>query len=122
MLRRLDIILAVLLAALLSGGVLAAGRVLADQPPADPFGSGRFARDAFPTGAPPMPVCNAPREGVAACLAGIACQCRFERGGSITGRADGFRWDCGPLRPRCDTVPAAPFPPPTPTAPYPGAW
>ncbi len=62
--------------------------------------------DAFPRGAPPMPVCNAPRDGVAACLAGRQCLCGFERGGSITGRHDGWRWDCGVLRPACDVPPA----------------
>ena len=29
--------------------------------------------DAFPAHAPPMPVCNAPRDGVAACLGGRQC-------------------------------------------------
>ncbi|MFC0406814.1 hypothetical protein [Roseomonas elaeocarpi] len=68
--------------------------------------------DAFPAGAPPMPVCNRPREGVAACLAGKQCVCRFERGGSITGRPDGFRWDCGVLQADCPAAPAAVAPPP----------
>ena len=69
--------------------------------------------DAFPAGAPPMPVCNRPREGVAACLAAKQCICRFERGGSITGRPDGFRWDCGVLQADCPAAPAAVAPPPT---------
>ena len=70
------------------------------RPPLDALG------DAFPHGAPPMPVCNAPRDGVAACLAGRQCLCGHERGGSVTGRTDGWRWDCGTLRPACDAAPA----------------
>ena len=62
--------------------------------------------DAFPGNAPPMPVCNAPRDGVSACLAGRQCLCGHERGGSVTGRRDGWRWDCGALRPACDVPPA----------------
>ena len=63
-------------------------------------------RDAFPTNAPPMPVCNAPREGIAACLAGRQCVCRLEPGGSVAGRPAGYRWDCGALRPACTELPA----------------
>jgi hypothetical protein len=63
-------------------------------------------RDAFPPNAPPMPVCNAPREGVAACLAGRQCVCRLEPGGSVAGRPAGYRWDCGALRPACAEPPA----------------
>lgn len=63
-------------------------------------------RDAFPANAPPMPVCNAPREGVAACLAGRQCVCRLEPGGSVAGRPAGHRWDCGVLRPACAEPPA----------------
>ncbi|MFT8245714.1 hypothetical protein [Roseomonas sp. BN140053] len=68
--------------------------------------------DAFPPGVPPMPVCNAPRDGVSACLAGRQCLCGFERGGSITGRRDGWRWDCGILRPACTVPPAGTDPAP----------
>ncbi|HZF77023.1 MAG TPA: hypothetical protein VE033_14450 [Acetobacteraceae bacterium] len=60
---------------------------------------------------PAPPACNAAREGVTACLDGKLCTCRFERGGSITGRRDGHRWDCGTLRPQCGpeaNVPAGP--------------
>ena len=63
-------------------------------------------RDAFPPNAPPMPLCNAPREGVAACLAGRQCLCRLEPGGSVAGRPAGYRWDCGTLRPACAEAPA----------------
>lgn len=58
-----------------------------------------------------MPVCNAAREGAVACLAGTVCACRFERGGSITGRPDGFRWNCDALRPSCGSAPADVAPP-----------
>ncbi|UFN49806.1 hypothetical protein LPC08_03940 [Roseomonas sp. OT10] len=93
---------------LLSGLLLLGGAAWAD-------GVGEGFGDAFPQGAPPMPVCNAPREGVAACLGGKQCLCRFERGGSLTGRQDGFRWDCGPLRPACpDPAPPAAVPMPLP--------
>lgn len=56
---------------------------------------------AVPATAQDAPVCNAVRDGVTACLAGKLCVCRFERGGQMTGRSDGFRWDCGALRPEC---------------------
>ena len=65
-----------------------------------------MAGDAFPHGAPPMPICNAARGCIVACLSGTLCACRFERGGSIVGRPDGFRWDCGALRPSCGPAPA----------------
>lgn len=85
--------------------------------------------DAFPAHAPPMPVCNPPREGVAACLGGRQCLCRFERGGSIAGRPDGYRWDCGVLRPSCAEMPAEIAPPaagmqvfPQITLPEPEGW
>lgn len=48
-----------------------------------------------------QPACVPGREGVTACLDGRLCLCRFERGGQLTGRPDGFRWDCGALRPDC---------------------
>jgi hypothetical protein len=56
-----------------------------------------------------VPVCSAPREGMTACFDGRLCACRFERGGTLTGRPDGYRWDCGALRPDCaPTSPVAP--------------
>ncbi len=57
------------------------------------------------------PACTPAREGVTACLDGKLCTCRYERGGSITGRRDGYRWDCGTLRPSCGpeaNLPAGP--------------
>lgn len=53
------------------------------------------------------PGCGPARDGALACMAGRQCVCRFERGGSLTGRRDGFRWDCGPLRPDCPAPPPA---------------
>ena len=50
--------------------------------------------------------CDAPRAGIVACLAGKLCACRLERGGAMTGLPDGYRWDCGVLRPACADVPA----------------
>lgn len=47
------------------------------------------------------PACDSGREGVAACLAGRLCLCRFVPGGSMTGRPDRHAWDCGLLRPAC---------------------
>jgi hypothetical protein len=47
------------------------------------------------------PVCDARSAGTVACLASKLCACGFERGGSMTGRPAGYRWDCGVLRPGC---------------------
>ncbi|MBX9702251.1 MAG: hypothetical protein K2X74_22635 [Acetobacteraceae bacterium] len=77
----------------------------------------------------PVPMCLAEREGMTACFADKLCLCRYEPGGSLTGRPPGFRWDCGALRPGCGVVPpdagpAAPLPPvflqPTLPAPWSG--
>lgn len=92
-------------------------------------GAQEVVGDVFPHRAPPMLVCNAAREGIVACLAGTLCACRFERGGSIVGRPDGFRWDCGALRPSCGPAPADLAAPPMPmtifpqiTVPQPGGY
>lgn len=55
------------------------------------------------------PACNAAREGQVFCMAGRLCACRYETGGSLTGRPSAHRWDCGTLRPDCrpDPVPQA---------------
>ncbi|MCW8086069.1 hypothetical protein [Sabulicella glaciei] len=60
-----------------------------------------------------LPVCNAYREGMAICFESRLCLCRQERGGQLTGRPEGFRWDCGPLRPDCRerAEPVPPWPP-----------
>lgn len=39
--------------------------------------------------------------GTVACIAGRLCACAFSRGSPATGLPDGFRWDCGILRPSC---------------------
>lgn len=54
--------------------------------------------------------CGASWEGLLACMAGRACICRTERGGQLTGRPGGFRWDCGVLRPDCAPAPAGAAP------------
>lgn len=36
-----------------------------------------------------------------ACIASRLCSCRFVPGSPATGVTDGYRWDCGILRPRC---------------------
>ena len=47
------------------------------------------------------PVCAAASAGGAACIAGRLCSCGFARASQATGLPDGFRWDCGILRPAC---------------------
>ena len=54
------------------------------------------------------PACGGGRVGMLACIAGRLCSCGFVRGGSMTGLADGYRWDCGIERPPCaDALPPA---------------
>lgn len=60
---------------------------------------------ALPAQAQPAPSCSAEIEGQAACMAGKLCECRFERGGQLTGRPDRFVWDCGAMRPLCPPDP-----------------
>jgi hypothetical protein len=48
-----------------------------------------------------MPACNQDRVGAVACMAGKLCACGYARGGIVSGRPDGYRWDCGVLRPAC---------------------
>ncbi len=57
------------------------------------------------------PVCDAAHAGRVAAMAGKRCECRFERGGRMTGIAPGYRWDCGILRPADRFAPLAPNPP-----------
>lgn len=47
------------------------------------------------------PSCDATSVGQVACFESKLCACMFERGGTMTGRARGYRWDCGILRPGC---------------------
>jgi hypothetical protein len=66
---------------------------------------------AVPAAAQAPPTCSPAREGQVACMGGRMCECRFERGGSMTGRPDRFAWDCGALRPLCPPDPTiAPAP------------
>ncbi|WP_137180488.1 hypothetical protein [Roseomonas sp. AR75] len=71
-----------------------------------------------PAAAQEMPACNQDRVGAVACMAGKLCSCGYQRGGIVSGRPDGYRWDCGVLRPACGeglppaAVPAMPMPMP----------
>lgn len=47
------------------------------------------------------PSCTPEGTGTVACIAGRLCSCGFARGSPATGLPDGFRWDCGILRPSC---------------------
>ncbi len=68
----------------------------------------------LPAAAQIPPACNNAREGQLICMAGRLCACRYETGGSLTGRPSAHRWDCGPLRPDC-----RPEPMPQATIPFP---
>jgi len=66
------------------------------------------------------PACTAAQVGSVACVSGRLCECRFERGGSLTGLPNGHRWNCSILRPACGAAMAAPdvaAPPPLPVMP-----
>ncbi|PWS38018.1 hypothetical protein DFH01_01520 [Falsiroseomonas bella] len=56
---------------------------------------------AMPAAAQEIPACNQDRVGAVACMSGKLCACGYQRGGSVSGRPDGYRWDCGALRPAC---------------------
>lgn len=60
------------------------------------------------------PLCAVETVGQVACIAGRLCDCRLGRGSPATGLPDGFRWDCGILRPPCGD------PRPATIDPYPG--
>ncbi len=55
-----------------------------------------------------QPACEAGRVGSVAAMAGKRCVCLYERGGTLTGRRPGYRWDCGILRPADRFAPLAP--------------
>ena len=59
-----------------------------------------LAPDA-PGGAQEEPACAPDTAGRVACIAGKLCACGFAPGGQATALPDGFRWDCGVLRPTC---------------------
>jgi hypothetical protein len=82
----------------------------------DALGQGRVGGPQYPLpiNSTLVPTCHAGQEGMTACFAGRQCVCYFERGGTMTGRRDGYRWNCGLLRPSCVEAPvetAQPSPP-----------
>lgn len=48
-----------------------------------------------------LPSCGRANVGALACMGGKQCSCSFTRGGTMTGEPDGYRWDCGVMRPMC---------------------
>ena len=55
------------------------------------------------------PACGPETAGQLSDQAGVRCECVAVAGGSITGVASGYRWDCGILRGRMNQlVPASP--------------
>ena len=59
---------------------------------------------------PLPPACTQARAGQRACMAEQACECRYERGGSMLSQPAGWRWSCSILA-TCEAVtPAAPPP------------
>lgn len=66
---------------------------------------------ARPAAAQEIPACTQDRAGAVACMAGKLCACGYQRGGAVSGRPDGWRWDCGILRPACgEALPPAGMP------------
>jgi hypothetical protein len=55
---------------------------------------------AAPAGAQ-APACDVQAAETVACIAGRLCRCRFAAASALTGLPEGFRWDCGILRPAC---------------------
>lgn len=53
--------------------------------------------------------CGAATAGSLSDQAGVRCECRFFRGGTMVAAPAGYRWDCGVLQGRRnEAVPAAP--------------
>jgi hypothetical protein len=48
-----------------------------------------------------QPRCTLDAVGLVSCIAGRLCSCGFVRGSPATDLPDGYRWDCGLLRPSC---------------------
>lgn len=70
-----------------------------------------FLLFALPAAAQEIPACTQDRAGAVACMAGKLCACGYQRGGAMSGRPDGWRWDCGILRPACgEALPPAGIP------------
>jgi hypothetical protein len=63
-----------------------------------------FLAAAGPARAQPAPACGSASNGVTACMAGKLCRCGYQRGGSISAQPTGWHWDCGVLRPACDSA------------------
>lgn len=78
-----------------------------------------LAPAAAPAQAPAAPACSADLAGVQACIAGTLCDCRYDRGGRLSGQPAGWAWDCGVLRPRCGPTGAGV---PATINPYAGPW
>ena len=51
------------------------------------------------------PMCNQQAMGQVSCMANRMCECIYDRGGSVTGVPEGFRWNCGINRGRCEVEP-----------------
>jgi hypothetical protein len=66
---------------------------------------------ASPAAAQTIPACTQDRVGAVACMSGKLCSCGYQRGGVVSGRPDGYLWDCGILRPPCgEALPPADLP------------
>jgi hypothetical protein len=60
-----------------------------------------FFLSFLPALAADNPICSQSSMGTLTCMAGRQCECVFERGGAMTNKAQGYRWDCGLNRPNC---------------------
>jgi len=50
-------------------------------------------------------MCNQQAMGQVSCMANRMCECIYDSGGSVTGIPEGFRWNCGINRGRCEVEP-----------------
>ena len=51
------------------------------------------------------PMCNQAAMGQVSCMANRMCECIYDTGGSVTSVPEGFRWNCGINRGRCEVEP-----------------
>ena len=51
------------------------------------------------------PMCNQQVMGQVSCMANRMCECIYDRGGSVTGVPEGFRWNCSINRASCEVEP-----------------
>lgn len=65
-----------------------------------------------------IPSCTAAVAGALTCLQNTLCECRYDRGGRLSGQPAGWRWDCDILRPRCGATVEVPAT----INPYTGGW